>query len=197
MRKALIIFVRNPYPGSAEAIIANNSRKDSAMQVKQQHRQIHDAASAVDCERFVYYDHDSGSDDWDERLFSKRQQEGANPGDKKSNAFFELFEEGFRKIVLVDGSFPAIDTRLLDDAFERLATNDIVIGPTDDGRYYLVGLTHPIQDLFKNKDWNSDTVLRDTILHSVQLRKQCVFLPELSLTNAAEDLERSRQSGLD
>jgi rSAM/selenodomain-associated transferase 1 len=196
MRKALIIFVGDPEPGSAETRLANNIGKENAMQVySQQRRQVHDAACAMDCDRFVYYGQSNGNDQWDDRLFSKRQQEGANPGEKKSNAFFELFEEGFRKIVLVEGGFPGIDAQLLNDAFERLATNDIVIGPTEDGKYYLMGLTHPIPDLFKNKEWGSDTVLRDTILNTVQLRKQCVFLPELFSISSAEDLERFRQSG--
>lgn len=196
MRKALIIFVSGPEPGSAEARLANNIGKENAMQIYSQHRrQVHDAAGAVDCDRFVYYDSAKESHQWNDRLFSKRQQEGANPGEKKSNAFFELFEEGFRKIVLVDGVFPGIDAKLLNDAFERLANNDIVIGPTEDGKYYLMGLTHPIPDLFKNKEWGSDTVLRDTILNTVQLRKQCVFLPELFSISSAEDLERFRQSG--
>ena len=58
---------------------------------------------------------------------------------------FEHFVPGFRRVVAVDSDSPHLPLAILESVFELLETNDVVVGPTEDGGYYLVGAsaTHP------------------------------------------------------
>jgi rSAM/selenodomain-associated transferase 1 len=58
---------------------------------------------------------------------------------------FEHFVPDFRRVVAVDSDSPHLPLEILQSAFELLETNDLVVGPTEDGGYYLVGAsaTHP------------------------------------------------------
>ena len=58
---------------------------------------------------------------------------------------FEYFVPDFRRVVAVDSDTPHLPLVILESALELLETNDVVVGPTEDGGYYLVGAsaTHP------------------------------------------------------
>jgi rSAM/selenodomain-associated transferase 1 len=58
---------------------------------------------------------------------------------------FECFLPEFRRVVALDSDSPHLPLAILQSAFELLETNDLVVGPTEDGGYYLVGAsaTHP------------------------------------------------------
>jgi rSAM/selenodomain-associated transferase 1 len=58
---------------------------------------------------------------------------------------FERFVPDFRRVVAIDSDSPHLPPAILESAFEHLETRDVVVGPTDDGGYYLVGASaaHP------------------------------------------------------
>jgi rSAM/selenodomain-associated transferase 1 len=58
---------------------------------------------------------------------------------------FECFVPGFRRVIALDTDSPHLPLAILESAFDRLETNDLVVGPTEDGGYYLVGASamHP------------------------------------------------------
>ena len=61
------------------------------------------------------------------------------------DSVFERFVPDFRRVVAVDSDSPHLPRAILESAFELLETNDLVVGPTEDGGYHLVGATarHP------------------------------------------------------
>ena len=83
--------------------------------------------------------------------------------------FADLFEEGFRRVVIIGSDVPSLPGHILEDAFRRLdRPRRVVLGPAEDGGYYLVGLsrddaTASIPDLFSNIRWSSTWTLSDTI----------------------------------
>lgn len=195
MKKAIIIFVRNPELGKVKTRLAKEIGDKETLQVYIELLQhTHDMTSDLDCDRFVYYaDYIDNNDLWENENFEKRLQEGESLGNRMMAAFFELFQQGYSKVVIVGSDCPELTTFVIEDAFDKLDATDVVIGPSSDGGYYLLGLTQLIPELFKNKQWSTDTVLADTIKDTVNLRKVCLFLTELSDIDTADDLRRYQQ----
>jgi uncharacterized protein len=190
MKKAIIIFVRNPELGKVKTRLAKQIGDEQALQVyKELLQHTHTITADLDYSKFVYYaDSIAEKDLWESSLFEKKVQEGESLGDRMMLAFFELFQQGYSKIIIIGSDCPELTGFIIEDAFDKLDSSDVVIGPSSDGGYYLLGLTKLLPDLFKNKQWSTDTVLADTIQDTVSLRKSCSFLTELSDIDTAEDL---------
>ncbi len=195
MKKAIIIFVRNPEPGKVKTRLAKEIGDEQTVRVYRELLQhTHDITYNLDCDKFVYYaDYINNDDLWENEKFKKRLQEGENLGNRMIVAFFELFQLGYTKVVIIGSDCPELTPLVIRDAFDQLDKTDVVIGPASDGGYYLLGLTHLISELFKNKKWSTDTVLADTIKDTINLKKSCSFLTELSDIDTAEDLYRYQE----
>jgi rSAM/selenodomain-associated transferase 1 len=90
-------------------------------------------------------------------------QTGTGLGDALRGAFARHFSEGFRQVVLVNSDSPTLPRRLLDEACAALAKYDVVLGPSADGGYYLLGLRDPRPGLFDNIAWSTPRVLEQTL----------------------------------
>ena len=196
MKKAIIIFVRNPELGKVKTRLAKEIGDEETLKVYQDLLQhTHDITCRLDCNRFVYYaDYVTENDLWNNKMFVKKLQAGDQLGKRMELAFFELFEQDYSKVVIIGSDCPELTTSFIKEAFEKLDNNDVVIGPSSDGGYYLLGLKKLIPELFNDKQWSTGSVLSDTILDTVRLRKECSFLPELSDIDTAEDLFRYQQT---
>ena len=78
-------------------------------------------------------------------------------------AFVEASSEGADRVVIIGADCPEVTASLLEDAFARLSTNDLVLGPASDGGYYLIGLRRPNAQLFTDISWSSDRVLEEML----------------------------------
>jgi hypothetical protein len=79
------------------------------------------------------------------------------------NAFKEGFDDGYEKIVIIGSDLIELESNDIKKAFEKLDENDIVIGPAEDGGYYLLGMKQIPENIFRNKEWGTNTVLKDTL----------------------------------
>ncbi|OSZ80299.1 glycosyltransferase [Chitinophagaceae bacterium IBVUCB2] len=195
MKKAIIIFVRNPELGKVKTRLARQIGDELTLQVYSELlMHTRDTTCNLDCDRFVFYSENIvDSDIWDADRFEKKLQEGDNLGDRMMLAFFELFQQGYSKVVIIGSDCPELTSFVIDDAFDKLDSHDVVIGPSTDGGYYLLGLTHLLPDLFKDKEWSTEKVLAETIKDVVRLKRSSYFLTELSDIDTAEDLHRFQQ----
>ena len=80
-----------------------------------------------------------------------------------NHAFAGGFDEGYTDIVLIGTDLYDLDIALLENAFEALKQKEVVIGPSEDGGYYLIGLSRLNSELFNNKNWSTSSVLSDTL----------------------------------
>jgi uncharacterized protein len=91
----------------------------------------------------------------------------------------DLIAAGYGGACLVNADSPTLPTSVLVDAVEALrAPGDrVVLGPADDGGYYLIGLKHPHQRLFEDISWSTEHVLRQTVERAASLSLEVVTLP--------------------
>jgi len=95
--------------------------------------------------------------------FETEKQAGEDLGEKMLNAFSFLFHKGYEKAVLIGTDVPDLPVSHLTTAFSKLDTCGAVLGPSEDGGYYLIGLRHRAPALFSGLQWGGPTVFRDTV----------------------------------
>ena len=121
----------------------------------------------------VAYTVDGGTAGFEAAGVSSRQllpQRGETLGDRERNLFEDLFQEGFSQVVAIGSDLPTLPRERIVDATERLrgTTKRVVLGPSNDGGYYLIGLERPpgqtqVPDLFTNVRWSTQWTRADTI----------------------------------
>ncbi|OVE73769.1 hypothetical protein BVX93_00865, partial [bacterium B13(2017)] len=92
-------------------------------------------------------------------------QKGKNLGEKLQNAFLDVYNCGFNKVVTIGSDIPSITSFTLKKAFCYLDTFNGVIGPCFDGGYYLIGINKQFYNanIFENINWSSNIVFSQTI----------------------------------
>jgi rSAM/selenodomain-associated transferase 1 len=96
----------------------------------------------------------------DVRLWS---QLGNDLGAREFHAMRQALERGYRKAAIIGSDCPTIAPGDIEAAFSSLNENDLVLGPCEDGGYYLIGATRPIGSLFEDISWGSERVLSETL----------------------------------
>ena len=116
-------------------------------------------------------------------------------GTRMAHAFGEAFGEGAGRVAIIGTDCPGLSGALLTRAFEQLLTHDVVLGPADDGGYYLLGMNKLEGELFQNKSWSTAAVLPDTLADAARLGLRVALLPQLHDVDSAADLATWRQAG--
>jgi rSAM/selenodomain-associated transferase 1 len=115
-------------------------------------------------------------------------------GTRMAQAFEAAFGAGAGRVVIIGTDCPGLNAALLRQAFEHLLSHDLVIGPADDGGYYLLGMNKLEPALFLNKDWSTATVLPDTLADAARLGLRVAQLPTLHDVDSAQDLATWREA---
>lgn len=91
-------------------------------------------------------------------------ESGSGLGHAMRDAFQHLFSTGAHSAVLIGSDLPTLPAAHIDAAFTALERGscDVVLGPAEDGGYYLIGLREPRPSLFERIDWSTDRVLEQT-----------------------------------
>lgn len=190
MKEALIIFTKNPEAGKAKTRLAATIGNEAALAVY--HRLLlHTATLTSDLpmDKFVFYSVQIMHEDiWGEEIFFKQVQKGMELGERMENAFEDLFDKGYRKIVIIGTDCPELNSEIITNAFSSLNTQDVVIGPARDGGYYLLGMKQLHSSLFKNMRWSTSEVLKETINKCRILKLNFDLLPTLTDIDEEKDL---------
>lgn len=90
-------------------------------------------------------------------------QRGDSLGERLDNLLNTVLNNGFRQAVVMDSDSPTLPASYLNQAFMCLAEVDVVLGPTRDGGYYLIGLKQPQPYLLRQVQMSTSHVLTDTL----------------------------------
>ena len=126
--------------------------------------------------------------------FSLLPQRGDKFGERLYFAVEDLFKCGFDSVCLIDSDSPTVPAENFAEAVELLSTSDdrIVLGPSDDGGYYLIGVKKPHRHLFEQIDWSTERVLNQTIQRATEIGLEVKLLPSGYDVDDAESLRRLR-----
>lgn len=188
MNKHLIIFIKNPELGKAKTRIAQTTGDARALEIyKELLEHTRHITSQVDCHRHLFYSSFiDGQDDWSSEQFNKKLQINGGLGDKIQHAFSQVGSADSR-LIIIGSDCGELNAEIITQAFDALSDHQVVLGPTFDGGYYLLGLQNPNLDLFSGIEWSTDSVYPQTI-EKVKAQNLSYFeLPRLHDIDFEED----------
>tara|TARA_B100000949_G_scaffold161755_1_gene142522 strand:- start:272 stop:940 length:669 start_codon:yes stop_codon:yes gene_type:complete len=164
-KNLLLILTRNPELGKCKTRLAAKVGDQAALEI---YNFLLDKTVSftkdLKVEKWVYYSETIWMDDiWDNKVYKKKLQVGNDLGERMMNAFDEGFKAGFENIIIIGSDMFHLDQTDLEAAFSKLMDHDFVLGPAEDGGYYLLGMKSLKKELFQNKEWGTNTVLADTL----------------------------------
>jgi rSAM/selenodomain-associated transferase 1 len=121
-------------------------------------------------------------------------QRGADLGARMNEVFAELRRRGHRSSVIIGSDLPPVPLDTFVQAFAQLSADGkrVVLAPTRDGGYYLVGMNQPVPEIFSGITWSDKGVLKATIDRLTQRGIDFGLLPEWFDVDTVEDLEHLR-----
>lgn len=166
MKKAVICFTRVPKPGRTKTRLLPVLTPEQCAGL---HRAFLQDLAAVyarlDAKLFVAYTPDP---DWEslKAIFPGADffpQEGEGLGEKMDRAIRTVQALGYEAVVLTGSDLPQMTAAHLESGFSALEENDIAIGPTSDGGYYLIGMKQPCREVFQVTGYGGSSVFENTV----------------------------------
>lgn len=197
LKNALIVFTKLPVAGKVKTRLAKKLGSDVAASFyKACTENLFSSLSEIQQNKadiYIFYHEENDLSEiknWIGNGYSYYQQKGKNLGDKMYNAFNLIFSLGYEKVIIIGADIPDIDNTLLSKAFRELDGNQCVIGPTNDGGYYLLGFRSKLIDVFSGVEWSSGLVLNTTIKKLEQHSVTFHLLDALIDIDTLEDLKK-------
>jgi rSAM/selenodomain-associated transferase 2/rSAM/selenodomain-associated transferase 1 len=169
-RRRLVLFARYPEAGRVKtrlipALGAEGAAALHRRMVLRTLRMAESAARQASAELEIRFDGggDGAMKHWLGDGWLCRHQGEGDLGQRMALALDDSFREHSTATVIVGSDCPSLTPEILLAAFEALQSNSVVFGPATDGGYYLVGLTHPVPELFQNVAWGTEAVLGQSL----------------------------------
>ncbi len=122
------------------------------------------------------------------------QPQSAGDLGRRMQAFFETaFAGGAEKAVLLGSDSPTLPRHVMQEAFRRLDQAPVVLGPTADGGYYLIGAAGSAPPVFEGVAWSTPAVWPDTLERLAAAGLSHQVLPRWYDVDEADDLTRLRE----
>lgn len=181
----IIFFTRAPKIGEGKTRLRPFlSDEERFLLQKKLINNIFNKIKATNIDFVIYFDGDAT--DLDFLSGEKKPQLGEEIGERMRNAIFNELDT-CNKVILVGADLVNLKAEHLLSAFRMLDNNDVVISPTFDGGYGLVGMKEKL-DIFSGIVYSTENVLKDTILKTKSLGKTYYLLPEIRDIDTILDL---------
>jgi rSAM/selenodomain-associated transferase 1 len=192
---AIIVFVRFPVEGKVKTRLANETDDEYAtsfyktcaehtfnelLKVKENGTEI-----------FLFCSEENEIHKvkrWTEDKFKYQFQQGDNLGLRMLNAFSFVFNKGYEKVIIVGTDAPDLSLSIIQNAIIFLNDYSCVIGPANDGGYYLLGFRKNVTDVFNGIEWSTETVFENTIEKLKYSKTDFFVMDELIDIDTKEDL---------
>jgi rSAM/selenodomain-associated transferase 1 len=190
-RSALILFARDPVPGKVKTrllpewdagqvcglyrcFLEDTLRTLDQVEVDRRFVGVHPAPASG------FFD---GPAQQEYRLF---EQQGEDLGDRMRRAFADRFAEGFDRVLIIGADSPSLPVDYLNRALA--SARDMMLGPSTDGGYYLIGMNRKVHDVFSGVPWGTSGVLGATGRHIARLGLSVEVLPPWYDVDVPEDV---------
>lgn len=191
----ILLFVKAPLRGQVKSRLAAVLGQDAALELYRNF--VLDILASIETSgipfRICYHPPDGGETvkKWLGGHLQYMAQEGNDLGERMERAFRRAFSEGATRAVLIGSDIPDLPPKLLNDSLASLSENGAVIGPAQDGGYYLIGFRSEtfFPDIFHGIAWGTDTVFRKTLQIFERAHQKVFLLPAWRDMDTLEDLK--------
>lgn len=192
---SVIVFVRSPKAGEVKTRLAKTTSDKFALGFYKACAEniISKIKKIQHLSRFIFYSNKKDKDDvikWLGSKFFFSAQEGSDLGSRMKNAFEKVFSTGAEKVIIIGSDIPDLSAEIINKAFAYLDTSNVVIGPSKDGGFYLLGMKKLHYELFEGIEYSTSKVYSETLSRTKGLKLSCKLLPELQDIDTEEDLIR-------
>jgi len=197
--RALLVFAKTPKPGKVKTrlLAAVSAEVAAALHAACIEDTLRLARKVRGCDVFVFA---AGGTSYFRKLGKKLgsgarvqvwPQRGDDLGARMESAFRKCFAAGYREAVVIGTDTPWMGAQRVRRVFAELKTNDGVIGPAEDGGYYLLGTRRMATEIFRGIPWSTERVLGLTLKKTAALKLRTKLLRRDFDLDRPEDLKRA------
>lgn len=191
MKEKIILFTRVPKAGTTKTRLYDFITPEVAAKLQEKLlKKNYNLLLRAAKELLVFHDGTKADDSHMRTLIAQDKfyyQHGRTLGDKMYNAFNEVFFEE-SKVILLGSDIFNLDKEMITTAFKKLDDVDVVINPSEDGGYFLIGMKRPIKEVFDLPSYGDNTVL-ENLLRVIKDNKLSYYLGKPALDiDTKEDL---------
>lgn len=194
-KNCVLFFVKYPMAGRVKTRLAEQIGQDAATGLYRSFvADIIATLKSLDANIKIVFAPPNSKDQlqqWLGKKYSYIPQAGQDLGQRMKNAFFQAFSEGFRDVIVIGSDSPDLPKEYLELAFTALDKSDVVVGPSSDGGYYLIGFTRDtfLPEAFERISWGSNKVLEQTTNILKRYSQSLYLLPQWHDVDTLPDLK--------
>ncbi len=191
----LIIFIKYPQAGKVKTRLAKDIGDNEAAKIYSQMTKtiIEKTIDTANYNTFIFYDPPEKEQDIKKWINKKElnylPQLGNTLGERISSAFKEVYSSGTNKALIIGSDCIDVDKVTINEAIDLLDTTDVILGPAQDGGYYLLGTNEYSPQIFQDIEWSTDKVLQQTIQQVNKMGLKYKLLKTLKDIDTVDDLE--------
>jgi rSAM/selenodomain-associated transferase 1 len=197
MQEGLLVFVRPPELGKVKTRLAATVGEQRALAIYERlldhTRSVCRQAAAG---KYIFYAGEVPlQDPWISIANQRLPQANGDLGARMEAAFETAFTSGCQKVVIIGSDCPLLEAGHLEEALSTLNDKDVVIGPSTDGGYYLLGMKRLHTALFRNRSWSTSTVFAEAMETIEALGLSVHVLEALTDVDEEKDLPPNWREG--
>lgn len=188
MRQLLILFLKYPEKGRVKTRLAESIGDNQALQLYKYlvNQSISQANQGAWDLQLHWAQGLTGYPGYEQFQYSV--QHGADLGQRMHNSIKSGLES-YDQVLLVGSDIAGISAETFGKAFKALNNYDLVLGPANDGGYYLIGMKEAYPELFNLKEWSHSLVLNQTLEKSRGLNLSHLLVETLTDIDTIDDLK--------
>ena len=198
MKKALIVFAKQPLPGKVKTRLMPLLSPEEAAELYR--CMLIDTLSKVrqleGVDVYLFFEGSGEAATYFATIVDGMEtlpQHGNDLGERMMDAFQRTFERGYESVAIIGTDSPDLPVTFVEEAFISLedARIDAVFGPSEDGGYYLLALKRLSTQLFQGIGWSSQTVLRESVATAEKVGMRTTTLSLWNDVDTVADLHRA------
>lgn len=168
MKKGFIIFTRLPIPGQTKTRLEECLTKKQCSELhKNMLKDLNETSKNIDADIFISYTPNGDTKILSE-IFTVKNKKFSQRGEdiwfRMYDSMNRVFDMGYDRVVLIGADIPEMSYKHINKSFKVLDNVDVVITPTEDNGYCLIGSKKPIKEIFEMYNVSKDkTVIENTI----------------------------------
>ena len=193
----LMLFLKEPVPGRVKTRLAERLGDKKACAIyKGLVKMLAERIQSEDWELQVWY-HSEKEPRWLKTIWGNETpfflQRGSDLGERMSHAFSHNFTAGAEKVLILGGDSPDLPLPWVSQSFDILNIADVVLGPSEDGGYYLLAMNQHHPEIFEDIPWSTPEVLPLTLKKLKQNQTAIHLLPVWQDVDTVEDYRRFQE----